>query len=285
MTEKRKEAPKVAIFVTGDKGGVGKSVVARVFAERLRSAQQTPGCSMHGKSVAILDADGKARSLRTYFPSKDGLNDPLGGVGWFDLDDEAEADNVLNAMATGADVLLFDVPGGGATKIAGNARDPEGFVEAFSSRGYDVAMVLVFTPFHDAVATCATTVGFYGARPGLRYYAVKNHPTDESLSLTAKTQKTLDWICYEPDLPGAEPLFDGFTGREIVESVAGRTFEYRALPTRHLLRLNRYGVGFQEAVETERGPLAGDFALRGSVSNWLRLAEAPLETILSDAGF
>lgn len=272
---------KVAIFVTGEKGGVGKSLLSRVFAECLRDAQNDPRSPMHGKSVGILDADGKNLSLTKYF-GKSGANDPLGGVGWFDLDSESEADNVLDAVSLNADVLLFDVPGGGATKLASAAGTPSGLLSAFQKAGYDVAFVLVFTPFHDAVATCKITTDFYGAAPGARYYAVKNHPRDEDLSASNKGR--MDWIYYEPGLQDSEPLFDGMTGREVVEKHAGKTFELRALAMRHLMMLNAHGVGFREAVIDDDGPLQGQVALRMKVSNWLELAEKPLGAILRDSG-
>ena len=104
---------KLVIFITGEKGGVGKSVLSRVFAEWLRIAQSDPVHQMFGKSVGILDADGKNLSLTKYF-GKGEENDPLHNVGWFDLDTDSEADNVLNCLSLDADVLLFDVPGGGS---------------------------------------------------------------------------------------------------------------------------------------------------------------------------
>lgn len=273
---------KLVIFITGDKGGVGKSVLSRVFAEWLRMAQSEPGHQMFGKSVGILDADGKNLSLTKYF-GKGGANDPLENVGWFDLDSDSEADNVLDCLALDADVLLFDVPGGGATKLASAAGSAKGLLSAFEDAGYGVAFILVFTPFHDAVETCAITTGYYGSNPNTRYYAVKNHPQDDGFGQRSKG--VLDWIHYEPDLPDAEPLFDGLTGREVVERHGGKTFELRALPMRHMMTVNHKRVGFRESVlNVATGRLAGQHALRAQVSTWLQTAERPLLEALLDAG-
>lgn len=272
---------KLVIFITGEKGGVGKSVLSRVFAEWLRIAQSDPGHQMFGKSVGILDADGKNLSLTKYF-GKGEENDPLHNVGWFDLDTDSEADNVLNCLSLDADVLLFDVPGGGATKLASAAGTADGLLSAFQMAGYGVAFFLVFTPYLDAVATCAMTTMFYGSNPNTRYYAVKNHPREEDLS--ARCRGEIDWFHYEPDLPDAKPILDGMTGREIVERHGGKTFELRALAMRHMMAINENRVGFRQAVLDDAGPLAGQFALRSKVSSWLALAERPLVEALLDAG-
>ena len=124
------------IWVTGGKGGVGKSTFARGLLDVLVEA---------GVNVIALDGDPSNAQLFRYYQS-------VGeGVLCVDLDKQGEADVLLNQMEEGkADVFLVDVAAGGSQTLL----DLEGDIGLMSEAmemGYRFTVVSVMSRIKDAV--------------------------------------------------------------------------------------------------------------------------------------
>jgi len=167
---------KRAIFVVSQKGGVGKTTWARAYLDMARKA---------GVVVAAYDADGQVGQLMQYHGTRtngklDLEQNPLTGVGYFDVRDEKQRDELINALNLESDVILMDMPGGSVQEMAkvlgdGKKDDPEAsraLIRAYVKEGYEVIVVVVISNVISSVRTVGETVSLFGDEA--RYVVVKN---------------------------------------------------------------------------------------------------------------
>jgi hypothetical protein len=167
---------KRAIFVVSQKGGVGKTTWARAYLDLARKA---------GVNVAAYDADGQVGQLLQYHGTRTGGRldtdqDPVKGVGYFDVRDDKQRDELINALSLQADVILMDMPGGSVQEMAkvlgdGKKDDPDAsraLVRAYKKYGYEVVVVVVISNVISSVRTVSETVNLFGDEA--KYVVVKN---------------------------------------------------------------------------------------------------------------
>lgn len=124
------------IWVTGGKGGVGKSTFARGLLDILLDA---------GISVAAFDGDPDNAQLFRYYKGQGN------GVRRVELDVQGEADVLLNEMeAHKADVFLVDVAAGGSQTLI-ELEEDIGLLSMADSLGYRVTVVSVLSRIKDSV--------------------------------------------------------------------------------------------------------------------------------------
>ncbi|MEL6159934.1 MAG: chromosome partitioning protein ParA [Cyanobacteria bacterium J06627_32] len=149
---------KRVIWVTGGKGGVGKSTFARGLLDILRAA---------GLNVVAFDGDPSNAQLFRYYR---GVGD---GVKRIELDTQGEADALLNDMDAGkADVFLVDVAAGGSQALL-ELEDDIGLISEAMEMGYRFTVVSVMSRIKDSVnllkASLEMTTDF-----DVQHVAVKN---------------------------------------------------------------------------------------------------------------
>lgn len=167
---------KRAIFVVSQKGGVGKTTFARGLLDTLRK---------NGHTVAAYDADGQVGQLLQYHGSRtdnrlDIEQDPRIGVGYFDVRDDKQRDELVNALGLEAEIILMDMPGGSVQEMAkvlgSNKRDnplaSRALIRAYADNGYEVIIVVVISNVISSVRTVNETITLFGDEA--TYLVVKN---------------------------------------------------------------------------------------------------------------
>lgn len=260
---------KVAIFAVSNKGGVGKTMLAKCFTDYLRDRKL---------SAAVFDTDGDVRGLLKLYgdvnQGKDEFsNDPLKSVGYFDMQITDDRENIVNATETKADILFFDTPAGSIRKIFTSQKSSERFVKTLNGEGYKLVLLLLVDPYDDTIDGIQMAIDIFG--DSAQYVVWKNmaHATPQ------------DFIYFEPPsvLPDAEPVFldaDGkpLSARQLVEDYRGLVYEIPDLPLRTNARIRRLGLRFRQASQSGSPLKANDKSL---VRDWQEEMDKNFDDMLS----
>jgi len=153
---------KLLVLVVNNKGGVGKSVIARQLADVLRETSKT---------VEVFDTDGGTGSLLLSNGTRDangGLlkeQDPKVGVGYFDIRSDKDRAKLLDNLASGADVIVCDMAGGSLGEISRIVDDGDGvtgFAEAVKAQGYKIVIVNVLSNVQGATTSVRDYLKAFG---------------------------------------------------------------------------------------------------------------------------
>src|SRR5476651_157229 len=231
------EQRKLAIFALSNKGGVGKTMLAKAFTDYLRH---------ENKQAAIFDTDGDVKGLLKLYgvqgDTENFINNPMTGVGYFDMQVADDRENIVNSTEAGAEIHFFDTPAGAIRKIFTGLRSAERFVRTFNAEGYEVVLMLLVDPYDDTIDGIQTAIDLFGE--SVKYVVWKN---------MAHAERG-DFVFFEPKsvLPDAEPMFESPSGepvsaRELVETYKGQVFEIPDMPLRTNARIRRHYLRFREA--------------------------------------
>ena len=129
-------AQKHVIWITGSKGGTGKSTFARGLAHTIQIA---------GMDWAAFDGDPENAQLYRFY------KDVGNGVARIGIKRRDGLDDVLIQMETvGTSLILVDVPAGGG-EILADLEEDIGFLSATSELGYGLTMVSLLSSTKDSV--------------------------------------------------------------------------------------------------------------------------------------
>ena len=133
------------VLVVSGKGGVGKTTFSRLMTDAYRERKTR---------AAVFDADGQIGGLVRVYHDAD--------VGFYDLRQDTERSTLLNSIASDADVILHDLPGGSRFEISkivdnGDGERVEGFLAALRENGVRMTLVHVI----DNEIESAQSVGQY----------------------------------------------------------------------------------------------------------------------------
>lgn len=132
----RPQQQKRIIWVTGSKGGTGKSTFARGLLDVLLK---------HGVDVAAFDGDPDNSQLYRFY------KDVGGGVTRVAITERDGGDELLLTMEEGeAAVILVDTPAG-AREVLANLEDEFGLLSALPELGYRMTMVSLLSRVKDSV--------------------------------------------------------------------------------------------------------------------------------------
>jgi len=144
---------KLLILIVNNKGGVGKSVVARALVDNYRTV---------GKVAHIYDTDGGTGSLLISYGTRDEKGallkdqDPAVGIGYFDIRGEKSRNKLLDNLASGAPIIVCDMAGGSLNEISRIVDDGDGFdgfVEAVAELGYELVILNVLSNVQGATTS------------------------------------------------------------------------------------------------------------------------------------
>ena len=217
------------LWITGGKGGVGKSTLARALAHILPSA---------GVNVALFDGDPENAQLFRFYQN---VGD---GVVRTPLAKRDGCDDILAVMdEQRPGVVLVDAPAGGS-QILLHLQEESGFLSEVAALGYAVTVVTVITPVMDSVnmvvQALATTEGHE-----VQQVVVKNlffgQPDDFDLFDESKTKVAFD-------------AADGVV--LLMRDLLGKTFT----------AIDKKSLSFEQALSKQGGVPYGD---RARLKQWL----------------
>lgn len=237
------------IMCTGEKGGVGKSTLARGLLDLDRT---------DGRPVAAYDADGQIGQLIQHHGMRDDRGrlladqEPERGVVPFDVRADGDRDTLLNLLDRQAPRVLVDLPAAALHELAALLDDRSAsFIEEVRSAGYRPVVVIVITPLLASIRSAKRLIDTLG---GLcEFVVVKNAFFGDE---------------------DAFPLYDGFTDgrgqprggktRAAVEAQGGVTVPMPCLHARTYSLLDLENLTFEQAVADDRLPRAD----RSRVHRW-----------------
>ena len=233
---------KRVVWVTGGKGGVGKSTFSRGLLDVLLDA---------GVNVAAFDGDPSNAQLFRYYQG-------VGrGVQCVDLDKQGEADVLLNQMEESkADVFLVDVAAGGSQTLLDLENDI-GLISEAMEMGYRFTVVSVMSRIKDSVnllkASLEMTDDF-----DVQHVAVKNLYFGEGDRFRLfDGSKTRAWLLERGGVVLEMPdLFD-----DTYELLDQMNLPFRAMladksfPRAQRSRINKWLKDFEQAVRQADGVL------------------------------
>lgn len=124
------------IWVTGGKGGTGKSTFARGLLDILRAA---------GLDVVAFDGDPDNSQLFRFYKNSDVSVTRIG------IKKRNGVDDIISEMEdVGTPLILVDVPAGGGNILTG-LEDEVGFLSALAEVGYQLTVVTVLSRIKDSV--------------------------------------------------------------------------------------------------------------------------------------
>jgi len=158
------------ILVIGQKGGTGKSTASRAILDRLRR---------DGIPTAAYDGDGAdVGQFYQFYAAKNSAGDlvdpqdPLTGVVAYDVRHPRERDALLNSLATGADVIIHDLPGGSLLPLLSITGSADALVDQVGRYGYRVTLIIVLSPAFASALITGDIVAAFGT--AVDYVAIKN---------------------------------------------------------------------------------------------------------------
>ena len=184
---------KLAIFALSNKGGVGKTTLAKAFTDYMRRERL---------NAAIYDTDGDVKGLLKLYGKTDdgGVSydcDPIKNVGYFNMQVDADRENVVNSIESRADIVFFDTPAGSIRKIFTSLNNAQHFVDTLNIEGYELVLLLLVDPYDDTIDGIQSAIDLFGEKA--KYIVWKN----------MNNAKKDDFVYFEPTtiLADAEPMF------------------------------------------------------------------------------
>jgi hypothetical protein len=158
-----------AVFVTGSKGGSGKSTFSNLLTDYYRTLDI---------STAAYDGDKDNETLAQHYGQRttDGelaaVQDPLLGVETFNIREPNERDIMLTVLNREARRIIIDLPGGGVEDVADVLPDTDMFFGAFVDAGIMPIVCIAISNVKPSAASVAAIIEKFGSRP--RYVVIKN---------------------------------------------------------------------------------------------------------------
>lgn len=135
------------VLVTGQKGGVAKTLTSALLLGRMRA----PGTC----TVAAYDADGSIGGLQRHMGTRgaDGKllaqQDPHSGVVAYNIHAAQERDMLLNSLEVGSDIVMHDLAGGSLddllATVDGSSGRLDNLMETIADCGYATTLVHMIT--------------------------------------------------------------------------------------------------------------------------------------------
>ena len=228
-TQAHNQKPKRVLWITGGKGGTGKSTFARGALDTLLAA---------GITVAAFDGDTENPQLHRYYQKT------KGGVVRTVLADRDGGDDILEEMEEAQpDVILVDVAAGGS-QILMRLQDESLFLSDAEALGYAFTVVTVLSPIKDSVVMLKEAMDIT-QRHNVQHVVIKNLHFGQ-----------------EDDFE----LFDNSTAKQRFKANGGIVLTMRDLLGKTYGAIDKDNLPFHLATQKEGGLSRGD---RNRVQQWL----------------
>ncbi|TCB60158.1 hypothetical protein E0J20_09195 [Rhizobium leguminosarum bv. viciae] len=243
------------IFIVNNKGGVGKSVIARALADLYRHLKM---------SVAIYDADGGTGTLLISYGTRDGNKgllkeqDPLTGVAYFDIRSDSQRSQLLDNIENGADTILVDMAGGSLTEITRIVDDGDGvsgFLSAVESQGYRLTLLHAISNVQAATQSVRDYLNVFGDKAD--HIAVVNK------AWGTKDEDFPFWYGFE-DSNGVKK---GGKAKSDLEAIGGKEIHFPALHPGIFAKLDAANLPFRQAVDSSDMTLTDRTRLNKFIEN------------------
>ena len=237
------------ILTLGDRGGTGKTTVAKLLWERLR----------HNPRARAFDADGTTGAFSQIYAvyGDDGavaVPQPPAGVTpvLLHAEDRDGRDEALRTiMDADADVVLVDMPATSLTVLE-RAQADWSLFDILDDAGIEVVTVNVVTPYRSSLQNVIRTLRL----------APNAHPVVVLNEAFGKRDSFVLW--------------DGSKGQAMLRDRGGIEIVLPALPTRQAVLVDAADLPFGDAAKREL-----DAIDRAYVDRWLRAVEAAFEPAAS----
>jgi hypothetical protein len=230
-------APGRVVGIASEKGGVGKSVLARTFVDWLRT---------NNYPVAAYDADGGVGALLRVLGTRDANGvlvkdqDPSTGVGYYSCRDHAERSKLLDSIASGASFYAHDTPGGALTDltwIVDGGEGLRGLLDAFEAHDYRFTVLHVLSPDLSATQSIA------------RWLELTEGRADHVAVVNMRHGKPPQDFPYWGGFTTASGVHKGGRTREKLLADGGLEVNFPALPPGTFAKIDNENLPFSKAAE------------------------------------
>lgn len=259
--------PKKLIVTASQKGGSGKTVLARALLDHLRTADVT---------VAAYDGDGAVGGLYKHFGSRDSarrlesVQDPCRGVVVYDIRNADTRDTLFESLAADSSLVLHDLAGGALLPLLELFQDDaEGALVNFNTalEDLDSEMIVLHLVTRDdgSVASLAQYLDLTAGCSRIRHVAVINRHNGRDTDLST-------WF----GVPGGRT--GGRTRTRLLEQ-GGLEMELPPLEPTAMKLIEDRGLTFNCAVDDPTLPLIQ----RQRIRQFLRAVDAALTLEIREA--
>lgn len=259
---------KKAIFVMSQKGGVGKSTFARGLLDHLRRFHPSgssapvrtiafdlqPEVNQLGFAYGIKKASASGEKI---YDDAANLSNPFEGVLSLSLRNDKDVEMLGEALDYGADVLLFDMPGGSIDEMKSVFGTLKEFIGEYRSAGYEIVVVMALSYLAASSAGVEEIMAVWG--PSATYVAV--------LNLGQAPRE--DFVFFD----GERAERYGYP-KDRIESVGGMVLEMPALQQSTYALVDADGVGFSQAATLGTSTYSRTHRVR--IRSWLEQMDAQI---------
>ncbi|MBY3314742.1 nucleotide-binding protein [Rhizobium laguerreae] len=227
------------ILIVNNKGGVGKSVIARQLADVLRET---------GKVVEVYDTDGGTGSLLLANGSRDENGallreqDAKVGIGYFDIRLDRDRNKLLDNLSSGADTIVCDMAGGSLgeiSRIIDDGDGVDGFINAAERHGYQIVIMNVLSNVQGATTSVRDYLKAFGERA--QHVAVIN-------TTWGKDEADFPfWYGYD----AADGTRKGGKTKQEFEALGGKEIHFPALQPGNFAKADAAQMPFSQYVKLE----------------------------------
>lgn len=252
---------KKAIFVMSQKGGVGKSTFARGLLDHLRR-HHPAGSAAPARTIAFdLQPEVNQLGLAYGLKKDDGrgglaydaaanLLNPFSGVMSLSLRDDKDVEMIGEALDYGADILLFDLPGGSVDEMKSVFGTLQEFIGEYKAAGYEIVVAMAMSYLAASAAGVEEIMRVWG--PSAKYVAV--------LNLGQAPRE--DFIFFD----GERAERFGYP-KDRIEAAGGVVVEMPYLQQSTYALVDADGVGFSEAANPDSSTYSRTHRVR--IRGWL----------------
>lgn len=224
-------------LIASEKGGVGKSVTARLLIDTLRTA---------GTRVAAYDADGGVGGLVRVLGTRDAdgrlveEQSATEGVAYYNIRADGERNALLDCIASDESLIVHDLAGGSLAdlmRIVDGGDSLDGLLTAYEEHGYRVTVMHLISPEVGSAQSVARWLELAGDR--VDHIAIRN---------TRWGKSTADFPFWHGFTDG-QKVFKGGKTREKLLAMGGLEVDLPTLQGGTFAKVDADNTPFSEAAQ------------------------------------
>lgn len=224
-----------------DKGGTGKTLFARLLANRLQST---------GKNPLLVDGDGEVGGLYQFYD--EALTIRFTG-------EAKDRDNLLSILDSDKDTILIDMPAASLTSLA-IFNDDHDFFKELQKTDYKLTLINVITPFKNSIRTVSQMIELAGNNAS--YVVATNEFFGDYEDF---------YIWFGDD---QQPVSKA---RTLLQQVGGKEITLCSIMTGVLSALDFDNINFAAAISEDSGQQLARRSHRTRLNKWLEKMDSEFE--------